>query len=103
MGSGAGMDWVTDSSGVGGSTAVGGGSAGGYSLGSGTPSAAEGGGGKGGIFVESTSAYNGGGGGGGFAAMGAGVGGSVRKRLSILRLGKKSSKGSGMMGSLDEE
>ncbi|KAK0705613.1 hypothetical protein B0H67DRAFT_498602 [Lasiosphaeris hirsuta] len=31
------------------------------------------------------------------------VGGSVRKRLSILRLGKKSSKGSGVMGSLDEE
>ncbi|KAK0613299.1 hypothetical protein B0T14DRAFT_498830 [Immersiella caudata] len=29
--------------------------------------------------------------------------GSVRKRLSILRLGKKSSKGSGLMGSLDEE
>jgi dedicator of cytokinesis protein 3 len=29
--------------------------------------------------------------------------GSVRKRLSILRLGKKSSKGNGLMGSLDEE
>ncbi|KAK0639107.1 hypothetical protein B0T16DRAFT_394897 [Cercophora newfieldiana] len=28
---------------------------------------------------------------------------SVRKRLSILRLGKKSSKGNGLMGSLDEE
>ena len=29
--------------------------------------------------------------------------GNVRKRLSILRLGKKSSKGNGIMGSLDEE
>ncbi|KAK3315502.1 hypothetical protein B0H66DRAFT_346112 [Apodospora peruviana] len=29
--------------------------------------------------------------------------GSVRKRLSILRLGKKTSKGNGLMGSLDEE
>ena len=28
---------------------------------------------------------------------------SVRKRLSLLRLGKKSSKGNGLMGSLDEE
>lgn len=28
---------------------------------------------------------------------------NVRKRLSILKLGKKSSKGSGFMGSLDEE
>lgn len=30
-------------------------------------------------------------------------GGSVRKRLSLLKLGKKSSKGSGLMGSVDEE
>jgi dedicator of cytokinesis protein 3 len=29
--------------------------------------------------------------------------GNVRKRLSMLKLGKKSSKGSGLMGSLDEE
>lgn len=29
--------------------------------------------------------------------------GSVRKRLSMLKLGKKASKGSGLMGSLDEE
>ncbi|KAK1834532.1 hypothetical protein QBC39DRAFT_252207 [Podospora conica] len=64
----------------------GGSSTGEYTLGSGAD-------GKGGMFFESgASAYSGG-----------GVGGSVRKRLSILRLGKKSSKGSGMMGSLDEE
>jgi len=37
-------------------------------------------------------------GGGGIQSLG-----SVRKRLSILRLGKKSSKGNGLMGSLDEE
>jgi dedicator of cytokinesis protein 3 len=29
--------------------------------------------------------------------------GSVRKRLSLLKLGKKNSKGNGVMGSLDEE
>lgn len=29
--------------------------------------------------------------------------GNVRKRLSMLKLGKKSSKGSVLMGSLDEE
>jgi hypothetical protein len=34
---------------------------------------------------------------------GARVVGNVRKRLSMLKLGKKSSKGSGLMGSLDEE
>lgn len=36
-------------------------------------------------------------------AVGGRVVGNVRKRLSMLKLGKKSSKGSGLMGSLDEE
>ena len=45
------------------------------------------------------------GGPGGFAGSGTGSVrmGSVRKRLSLLKLGKKSSKGNGVMGSLDEE
>ncbi|KAK0634336.1 hypothetical protein B0T17DRAFT_502010 [Bombardia bombarda] len=53
------------------------------------------------MFLSSD--HNGGGGGGGGGMGGMLHVGSVRKRLSILRLGKKSSKGNGIMTSLDEE
>jgi hypothetical protein len=49
--------------------------------------------------VETKIGSGGGGGGGGSL----GKKNSVRKRFSMLKIGRKSSKGNGMMGSLDEE
>lgn len=73
----SGMDWVTDSGGPRESSGV-----------SGMPDKER-------VLSDQSS---GGGGPGGMLNVG-----SVRKRLSLLRLGKKTSKGSGLMGSLDEE
>ncbi len=53
--------------------------------------------------LEKERGRGGGGGGSGAVDNNAVKIGSVRKRLSLLKLGKKSSKGNGLMGAVDEE